>query len=98
MNLQGCLSRRSNARKMLKRYIIENKEEIEREFQIEIPEGLSNLSGDAFSEWVFNNAQVFLDKRFEEDLEYYEVIDLVADLICCENNVTLAESVNTTNI
>lgn len=98
MNLQGCLSRRSNARKMLKRYIIENKEEIEKEFQIEIPEVLTNLSGDAFSEWVFNNAKVFLNKRYEEDLEYYEVIDLVADLICCENNVTLAESVNNNNI
>ncbi|MBO5954486.1 MAG: hypothetical protein J6Q13_00775 [Clostridia bacterium] len=98
MNLQGCLSRRSTARKMLRNYIVENKEELEIEFGVEIPDCLKNMSGDAFSEWVFNNAKVFLDKRYDEDCMFHEIIDLVADLICCENNVTLAESVNSNNI
>lgn len=98
MNLQGCLSRRSNARKMLKRYIVENREELEIEFQIEIPKCLNNMSGDAFSEWVFNNAKVFLNKRFDEECMFHEIIDLVTDFICCENNVTLAESANNNNI
>ena len=97
MNLQGCLSRRSNARKMLKRYIIENKDDIEKEFKIEIPNNIINMSGDAFSAWIFVNLKVFLDKRYEEG-DYVEIIDMVADLICCENNVVLAESVNINNI
>lgn len=96
MNLQGCLSRRSEARKELRKYIIENAKEIQEMFNIEIPTNLKNMSGDAFSEWVFNNATIFLQKRYEDD-EYSEVIDMVADLICCENNVTLAECVNVDN-
>lgn len=94
MNLQGCLARRSKARKELRRYIFENLEEIQKEFDIEIPKNIKNISGEAFCAWVFNNAKVFLDKRYDEDLMFYEIIDLVADFICCENNVTLADCYN----
>ena len=92
MNLNGCLERRSRARKILRNYLVENKDEIIVAFKVDIPNCLKNISGDAFSEWVFNNSKLFLNKRYDEELCFHEVIDMVADLICCENNVTLAQS------
>lgn len=94
MNLQGCLSRRSYARKTLKRYIIENRKELETEFEIEIPQNIKEFTSEEFSNWIFENAETFLRKRYDEDLMFHEIIDLVADFICCENNVSLAECFN----
>lgn len=93
MDLNHCLTLRRKARTALRNYIVNNFYSIQQEFKIDIPQTVKNMSGANFSNWIFENSHVFMEKRNEE-LDNFELIDLVADFICCSNNVTIAESIN----
>lgn len=93
MDLNHCLTLRRKARTTLRNYIVQNLISIQEEFQIQIPQTIKNMSGTNFSNWIFENSDVFISRR-NEDLDNFELIELVADFICCVNNVTIAESVN----
>ena len=91
MDLNHCLTLRRKARSALRNYIVNNALSIQKEFKISIPQTIKNMSGTNFSNWVLENSDIIMSKR-DENLNNYELIELVADFICCFNNVTIAES------
>ena len=91
MDLNHCLTLRRKARTALRNYIVNNALSIQQEFKIKIPLTIKNMSGTNFANWVFENSHIFMSKR-DENINNHELIDLVADFICCINNVTIAES------
>lgn len=95
MDITFYKSQRRRARTALRNYIVERKSQIEAEFDINLPDKkeIKQMSGSQFGAWVMTIAHVIFARR-NDDLENYELIDLLSDFVCCENNVTIAESVN----
>ena len=96
MDLTYCKSQRRKARANLRNYLVANLDSVLEEFDLEpiSKNEMKNMSAINFSNWVMNNAQDIFKKRNSEDLINYDIIELVAEFICCENNVTIAESEN----
>lgn len=94
-DLTSCLMKRRKARTALRNYVVAHAEEIEIEFCVIIPENVKNISGINFGNWVMKNAHVFMTQR--DNALFIEFLELVSDFICCENNVTIAESLEKSN-
>ncbi len=90
MNLTNCLCQRRMARTTLRNYIVENKVSIEDELNILIPETIKQMPSEEFSNWIFKIASKIF-KIKDEIIENLELVDLLADFVCCENNVNIAK-------
>lgn len=95
--LAKCIIRRSRAIKNTKEYLFENMAEISQEFNIDIPKNLTQLNEEDLTEWLISNSQKILSKR-HNDLEHVEFVYLVEDLIVCDNNVRIAETIEELSI
>ena len=93
MDLTSCLAKRRQARTVLRNYIVENISSIQEEFDLEIPQTIKNMSGETFTDFILSHSKQILSKRYKV-IENYELIDLLADFICCVNNVSIAECIN----
>ena len=94
MDLTYCKSQRRRARTLLRNYIVANRSFLVEELELDLPESqeIKQMSSNCFSAWVMKNLNTFLNKRNQKTL-YCEFFDLLEDFICCDNNVTIAESV-----
>ena len=100
MDLTYCKSQRRIARKQLRNYIVENFEDILKDFNLEqiSKNEIKNMSSHCFTAWIMNNLEKFYKQRDYEDLNYYDLFDFISEFIAADNNVTIAESINILNI
>ena len=91
--LERCIAIRKKAIKTTKDYLYEYMDEISQEFNIIIPEVIKDLSDDDLAEWVIGNSQKFLSKKHNDYLEHIEFVYIIEDLIVSDNNVRIAETI-----
>lgn len=89
-DLDFLKTRRRQIRADIKRYLIAYRDDITKEFNVELPtrDEIRLMKKYLFDEWIISNYSKFLVKE-EMDLELIEMFD---DFICVENNIANLEN------
>ena len=90
--LEKCIIKRNIAIKNAKEYLFENMLDISQEFNIRFPKAILQMENEDLIEWIIENSQKFLSQRYK-GLEHVEFVYLVEDLIVSDNNVRIAETI-----
>lgn len=91
MKVTYLKSVRSSLRREIKKYLRENQEDVQNQFNILVSNEIMALNNEAFGKWILKFAPRFQKQRKNAGA-HAELIDLITEYVCTEHNIILTEN------
>ena len=89
MNFDECAKRRSETRKALRQYLMENKELVEKEHGFKVIKSIKGISKGGFHKWILEIVPVVYEK--EAECAKSELFVLIQDYLTASRDLATAK-------